>query len=87
MVEVKRGRGRPRKNPVGVFKLEDTKRPVGRPKKKKMGRPVGSKNKTKVRPAKSLTIERRVEIVEYGMSIIIDALNILGAAVMKKKTR
>lgn len=82
MVEVKRGRGRPRKNPVGVFKLEEPKRPVGRPPKKKRGRPVGSKNKPKTR-----TVEDRLQVLEWGMNLLVDAVTILGQEIHKKKAR
>lgn len=79
MVEVKRGRGRPRKN-------IEVKRPVGRPPKKKMGRPKGSKNKTKI-PIVSLTLEQRIEVIELTMSIIIDIVSKLSDMTFKKKAR
>lgn len=85
MVEVKRGRGRPRKNPIGVFKLE-TKRPVGRPPKKKVGRPKGSKNKPKwTKPER--TVEQRLNVLEMAMTVVVEALGILANAHMKKKTQ
>lgn len=82
MVEVKRGRGRPRKEPVGVFSFERTKRPVGRPPKKKAGRPKGSTNKPKDR-----TIEQRVQTLELSMIVVVEALGILAKEHMRKKAR
>ena len=78
MVEVKRGRGRPRKNPIGVFKLEEKKRPVGRPPKKKMGRPVGSKNK-------KATTEERLESLEYCVSALLRVAVMLVAETKAKR--
>lgn len=86
MVEVKRGRGRPRKNPIGVFKLEEKKRPVGRPPKKKMGRPVGSKNKPK-QFRETRTVEQRLDKLELAMFIVIEAISTLTAIHTKKKSR
>lgn len=78
MVEVKRGRGRPRKTPIGVFKLEENKRPVGRPPKKKMGRPKGSKNKPKH------NLEQRVDRLELIAYILIESVSALVSQHTKK---
>lgn len=87
MVEVKRGRGRPRKTPIGVFKLEENKRPVGRPPKKKMGRPKGSKNKPKAYFPISLTIEERLRFLERSVDILADAVILLTQDKRTKKSR
>lgn len=79
MVEVKRGRGRPRKN-------VEVKRPVGRPPKKKRGRPVGSKNKSKQLPIPR-TVEQRLDRLELAMVIVVEAINILNSTDSKKKAR
>lgn len=86
MVEVKRGRGRPTKKPIGIFKLEAEKRPVGRPKKNKVGRPKGSKNIPKW-PTQGRSIEQRLDILELGMAIVVEGLGILAKAHMNKKPR
>lgn len=79
MVEVKRGRGRPRKN-------VEVKRPVGRPPKKKMGRPVGSKNKSK-QLSKPRTVKQRLDRLELAMLVAFEAINILNSTDSKKKAR
>lgn len=86
MVEVKRGRGRPRKNPIGVFELEAVKRPVGRPRKKKLGRPKGSKNKPKM-GSETRTVEQRLSVLELAMIVVVEAVNTLSALHTKKKTK
>lgn len=87
MIKATKGRGRPAKKPIGIFKLETEKRPVGRPKKNKVGRPKESKNKIKVRPPESLSIERRLQVLEWGMRLLVDAVSILGKDFNKKKSR
>jgi len=86
MINAKKGRGRPAKKPIGIFKLEAEKRPVGRPKKNKVGRPNGSKNKPKW-PTQGRSIEQRLDILELGMAIVVEGLGILAKAHMNKKPR
>ncbi len=87
MVEVKRGRGRPRKEPVGIFRFDAPKnKPVAK-KAKKLGRPKGSKNKPKWPPTSGRTVEQRLNVLEMAMMVVVKALGILSDAHMKKKTR
>ena len=86
MIKSTKGRGRPAKKPIGIFKLEAEKRPVGRPKKNKVGRPKGSKNKPKW-PAANRSVEQRLDVLEMGMMIVIEGLGILAEAHSKKKSR
>jgi hypothetical protein len=83
MVEVKRGRGRPRKNPIGVFRFDEPtkKKPVTK-KAKKVGRPKGSKNKVN-----SYSVSDRLDRLEISMLLLAEIYKTLRDLVIEKKTK
>jgi hypothetical protein len=79
---VKRGRGRPRKEPVGVFKLTKTNKKEIEGKAKKRGRPIGSKNKFK-----NNDINGRVDRLEVFVGIMAEMVGIVLERITSKKAK
>jgi len=82
MVEVKRGRGRPRKEPVGVFRLDAPKKKPVAKKAKKMGRPKGSKNKIK-----ASSVDDRINRLEIGLLLLAEMFQTLRDIVIQKRAK
>ena len=78
----KRGRGRPRKEPIGVFKLTKTTKKSVKGKTKKRGRPLGSKNKSK-----NNDINGRVDRLEVFVGIMAEMVGIVLERITSKKAK
>ena len=79
---IKRGRGRPRKEPMGIFRFDEPKnKPVAK-KAKKLGRPLGSKNKSK-----NNDINGRVDRLEVFVGIMAEMVGIVLEKITSKKVK